>query len=372
MKEISEIVKAYHASLSTGRKAALATVVHVEGSSYRRAGARMLVDDEGHMTGAISGGCLEGDALRKAQLVIAKGQPAIVVYDTSDEDDATIGVQLGCAGVIHVLFEPMGVSHPIIAWFEQLMATRAASVLMTIYPQDRTQKPLGAAMLMKADGTMEHAMPASLLQSSRDIALRTMAEGRSIHLPVEHEGSMQMVFAEYIPPPVSLVVVGAGNDAIPLVQMGTELGWDVRVVDGRSTHARPERFTGACQVLVRKPEQVLEGMEVDDRTFFVLMTHNYRYDLAMLKALVYTKAAYIGVLGPRKKLERMLDELRQEGMVITEEMMERIYGPVGLELGAETSSEIALSVTAEILRLVRGGTGASLRTRTEPIHAKQD
>src|ERR1019366_4524873 len=124
-------------------------------------------------------------------------------------------------------------------------------------------------------------------------------------------------------------------------------GWDVRVVDGRGTHAKPERFASACQVLVSKPEEVLEQITIDKQTVFVLMTHNYNYDLAMLRALLLHNVTYIGLLGPKKKLDRTIDEIRDEGIKIDEEVLKNIYGPVGLEIGAETAEEIAIGIIAE-------------------------
>jgi xanthine dehydrogenase accessory factor len=370
MKEISEIVKAYQVSLSAGRKTALATVVQVEGSAYRRAGARMLVDDEGNMTGAISGGCLEGDALRKAQLAIAKGEPVIVVYDTSDEDDISIGVQLGCAGIIHVLFEPIGPNHSLLHWFDAMVKERSAAVLVTGFSETRADVPLGTCLLMRESGTLDTSLPDALKDDVAALARQALTEEHHAYSTLSFQDQSITFFAEYIPAAVCLVVVGAGNDAIPLVNIGTELGWDVKVVDGRGTHAKPERFVSACQVLVSKPEKVLEEISIDGRTFFVLMTHNYRYDLAMLKALLQEPARYIGILGPRKKLQRMLNELTEEGMVITDEMLSRIHGPVGLELGAETAAEIALSITAEILSVINHASAQPLREKPVPIHSK--
>jgi xanthine/CO dehydrogenase XdhC/CoxF family maturation factor len=144
------------------------------------------------------------------------------------------------------------------------------------------------------------------------------------------------------------------------------------VVDGRSTHAKPERFVSACQVLVSKPEKVLEQIPIDEQTVFVMMTHNYNYDLAMLKALLQKKVAYIGILGPKKKLDRMLDELRNEGMQLSKEQLNTIYGPVGLEIGAETAEEIALSIIAEIKAVLSGKTGGSLRNKQDVIHSRTD
>jgi xanthine dehydrogenase accessory factor len=177
-------------------------------------------------------------------------------------------------------------------------------------------------------------------------------------------------FIEFLQPPVSLVIIGAGNDAIPMVNIANEIGWEPSVVDGRNTHAKPERFVSACQVLVSKPENVLEKIFIDEHTVFVLMTHNYNYDLAMLKALLEKNAKYIGVLGPKKKLDKMLDELKEQGIEITPEQLDSIYGPVGLEIGAETAEEIALSIIAEIKAFFAGKKGTSLRENTDFIHPR--
>ena len=180
------------------------------------------------------------------------------------------------------------------------------------------------------------------------------------------------VFIEYLKPPVSLIIVGAGNDAIPMMQIADSIGWGVRIVDGRSTHAKPDRFVSACQVLVSKPEKVLEQIPIDEQTVFVMMTHNYNYDKAMLKALLQKDVVYIGMLGPKKKLDRMLDELQDEGNVITPDQLNRIYGPAGLEIGAETPEEIALSIIAEIKTVLAKKTGGSLRNKKDVIHSRKD
>jgi xanthine/CO dehydrogenase XdhC/CoxF family maturation factor len=365
MKELREIVKAYDAATAKGRRVALASVVHVDGSSYRRAGARMLVDDEGNMAGAISGGCLEGDALRKAQLVIAQQDPKLVTYDTSDETDMSIGVQLGCAGVIHVLFEPVGKLDPV-ALFRKIISSRRNHVLATLYHTNRNARQFGTCILLDDRGEVACTAPADREEILLHAAKAVMRSKTSYYLQVEED---VRAFVEFIPPPVSLMVVGAGNDALPMVNLATELGWDVSVIDGRGTYARPERFTSACQVLVSKPEQVLEKLQIDDRTVFVLMTHNYNYDLSMLRVLLLKEVRYIGMLGPRKKLERMLAELRESGMEITDDMLESVYAPTGLELGAETSEEIALSVIAEILSVLNAKGGSSLRNKKGSIHS---
>jgi xanthine/CO dehydrogenase XdhC/CoxF family maturation factor len=376
MKELREIIKAYDAALHAGKKSALAAVVHLDGSSYRRPGARMLVTDEGELTGAISGGCLEGDALRKAMLVLSQQQSKLVTYDTSDEEDATIGIQLGCAGIIQVLFEPINpnnLNNPILL-LRKVVALRQKSVLVTLFSlEDKRNEQPGTCLLMEENGNISGTIPFPELQD---------AIMEDVHEAMRHQASSfksyaaknlsVTAFIEFLKPAVSLVVIGAGNDAIPMMQIADTIGWEIRVVDGRSTHAKPERFVSACQVLVSKPEKVLEQVPIDEQTVFVMMTHNYNYDLAMLKELLQRHVTYIGILGPKKKLDRMLDELRNEGMQLSKEQLSSIYGPVGLEIGAETAEEIALSIIAEIRAMLSGKTGSSLRNKQDVIHSRTD
>jgi xanthine/CO dehydrogenase XdhC/CoxF family maturation factor len=376
LKEIREIIKAYDAAVHAGKKSALAAVVHLDGSSYRRPGARMLVTDEGELTGAISGGCLEGDALRKALHVLSQQQSKLVTYDTSDEEDATIGIQLGCAGIIQVLFEPIQASHPDnpIQLLRKAIAIRQKAVLVTLFSLEnkRNEQP-GTCLLMEENGNISGHVPYPELQ---DFILEdvhgVMEAGQSCFKQYVGYDFNVTAFIEYLQPAVSLVVIGAGNDAIPMMQLGDMMGWDVRVVDGRNTHAKPERFASACQILVSKPEKVLEQIPMDDQTVFVMMTHNYNYDLAMLKALLPRDVPYIGMLGPKKKLDRMIDELRGAGMEITDEMLKKVFGPVGLEIGAETAEEIALSIVAEIRAVLNGKPGGYLRYKSEVIHARSE
>ena len=372
MKEIREIIKAYDAAVHDGKRAALAAVVHLDGSSYRRPGARMLVSDEGELTGAISGGCLEGDALRKALLVINQQQSKLVTYDTSDEEDATIGIQLGCAGVIQVLFEPINPNqkdNPI-QLLRKAIAVRQPAVLVTLFSlTDKRNEQPGTCLLLEANGNVSGSIAFSQFETAiLHDAKEAFSSKESMFFSYADGDEQITAFIEYLIPPVSLVVVGAGNDAIPMMQIADTIGWDVRVVDGRGTHAKPDRFSSACQVLVSKPEKVLEQIPMDDQTVFVMMTHNYNYDLAMLKALLSTTVPYIGMLGPKKKLDRMLNELEDEGIAITDEILQRIFGPVGIEIGAETAEEIALSIIAEIMAVLRQKPAGMLRYKTDVIH----
>jgi len=376
VKELKDIVIAADAATRNGRRVALASVVHLDGSSYRRPGARMLVTDEGEMTGAISGGCLEGDALRKAMHALSQGNNRLVTYDTTDEDDMSIGIQLGCAGVIQVLFEPVDVHQPDnpIELIRKANAVRQACVLVTLFDlSSRQAEQPGTCLLMESDGSLTGTLPVAHLREEIIAEMtRVLQQKRSVFKEYRSASGSMTAFIEYLRPSVSLVVVGAGNDAIPMMQIAETLGWDVRIVDGRNTHARPERFVAACQVLVSKPEAVLDQIPLDDRTVFVMMTHNYNYDKAMLKALLQTEVPYIGMLGPKKKLQRMLDDMKAENFIPVESMMSRVYGPSGLEIDAETPEEIALSIIAEIQAVLGKKPGGMLREKTDVIHSRAD
>ena len=373
MKEILDIIDAYTAAVADGKRMALATVVHVEGSSYRRPGARMLVTDDGNLTGAISGGCLEGDALRKALLVINQQQNKLVTYDTTDDDDAKFGVQLGCNGIVHILFEPIDPeqsNHPV-NLLRELSAKRQDGVLVTLFSLSKPQDAVaGTCLLILPDTVISGEL--SDEQGNAEIledANHALLTRKSFIRDYTFNGDTLSAFVEFIQPPVSLVIVGAGNDAFPMVVIANVLGWHTTVVDGRISHASLQRFPLADQVILAKPEQVLSQVGVDGQTVFVLMTHNYNYDLALLKELVKQKQCrYIGSLGPKKKLERMIADLKKEGVNLTKAQLDKIYGPVGLDLGAETAEEIALSVTAEIKKVLSDNSGLSLRDKQTPIH----
>ncbi|MCF0051548.1 XdhC family protein [Dyadobacter sp. LJ53] len=378
MKEITDIIKSYDLAVAAGKKTALATVVHVEGSSYRRPGARMLVTDDGQLTGAISGGCLEGDALRKALLAISQQKNKLVTYDTTDDNDTTLGVQLGCNGIVHILFEPIhpdDAANPV-ALMKQALEKRQNAVVITLFSlSSRTASQPGTCFLdLETDKiTINNVSDHNLLEQLIPEAELVKERQESFFKEFILYGQTLTGFVEYLRPAPALIIAGAGNDTVPLSEMAHILGWDVTVVDGRNGHATKQRFPKANNVIVAKASEVLSRIETDAQTFFVLMTHNYNYDLALLKELINLKdCIYIGALGPKKKLERMYDELRNEGIVVTDEQKSKIFGPVGLDVGAETSEEIALSVLAEIKAVLNGRTGISLREKPEPIHSRSD
>lgn len=376
MKEINDIIEAFEVARAAGRQTALATVVHVDGSSYRQAGARMLVTDDGQLTGAISGGCLEGDALRKALLVMTQQKPMLVTYDTSDEDDAKLGVGLGCNGIIHILIEPIdpaNANNPV-NLLKQIVTQRQKTALVTIFNmEDRKAAQPGTCWLGNETGEAVGQIKPDFLRIVLEADARQVLQQQCSATRKYMAGSESYtVFSEFIRPPVSLVIAGGGNDVMPLVQMAHILGWHTTVVDGRPNYATAARFPAARKVIVAKPDQVLQQVPIDEQTVFALMTHNYNYDLALLRKLIDTDVTYIGVLGPRKKMERMMNELKEEGITLTRDQLARIYSPVGLNIGAETAEEIALSILAELKAVFAQRPGGSLRNELTPIHQRDN
>jgi xanthine dehydrogenase accessory factor len=374
MKEIKDIIRSFDEAQKQGKQTALATVVHVDGSSYRRPGARMLINEDGELTGAISGGCLEGDALRKALLVMSQKRSMLVTYDTMDEDDAKLGIGLGCNGIIQVLIEPINTADPDnpIQLLKSLAAMRQKAVLITLFSLENKKGPQPGTCLLLRETGQAKGNSSILNEILIKDGMQVLANGNSLFRNYISENQSLTAFIELIEPAVSLIVIGAGNDVIPLVAMAEIMGWETTVIDGRPNYAKKERFSPTCQVLVSKPEKVLEQIATDEQTVFLLMTHNYNYDMAMLLQLLQKNVIYVGMLGPKKKLERMLGEWEELGIHLIKEQLASVHSPVGLDIGAETSEEIALSILSEIKAVLSGKQGLSLHSNTGTIHSRND
>ncbi|WP_143960937.1 NTP transferase domain-containing protein [Litoribacter populi] len=379
MKEIKQIIQAYQQAHSNGKKAVLATVVHIEGSSYRAPGARVLVAEDGSLTGAISGGCLEGDILRKALMVMTTGNPLLVTYDTSDEESNIITVNLGCNGIIRVLLEPIQEENPLnpIKLLEKAVHKRHKTILVTFFStEDKKNQAQGTKLLFTPTGifTDEERLPMRFPDLEPDIQ-NAWKQKHSIFVkypPIGAGESVFNAFFEYIEPTPALIIAGAGNDVFPLVAIGETLGWEITIVDGRPMYANENRFP-SCQLVLTEPSEAISKINIDEKTAFVLMSHNYDYDKAVLKSILHSPVKYIGLLGPTKKRDRMLEELAQEGIQLPEamEIPENLYAPTGLQLGAETSEEIALSIIAEIQATFTENIGGPLRDLKGHIHHRK-
>jgi xanthine/CO dehydrogenase XdhC/CoxF family maturation factor len=367
MKELNDIVRAYDKAILQNKQMALATVVRVDGSSYRRPGARMLVTDDSKITGAISGGCLEGDALEKALFAMSTGENKLITYDSTGEDDIQFGLHLGCNGIVHILFEPLKKEDPQnpVELLRRISDAGEEAVLVTFFSMKKIQP---GTQLLYLKNNMHSSLSEPLQLILTEPVNIAYAGKQSAFLDVNIEQTNCTAFIEWIDRPVSLVIAGAGNDIQPLVEITAMLGWSVTVVDGRFHYALPSRFPGAAKVLYSRPADILSQITTGSQTVFLLMSHNYNYDLGFLKHILGQEFGYIGLLGPSQKRTRMLSDLQDQGIQLNEEQLSKIHGPTGLDIGAENSTEIALSIVAEIKAFLSGRSGSPLKLKKEAIH----
>lgn len=371
MKEFKAIQNAYSKLDFSKNKSALATVVRVRGSSYRSPGARMLISDDGHWTGSISGGCLEGDALRKARKVIADQTPLCVTYDTREESNQNLGIGLGCNGMIDVLLEPLdpNADGNAVRFFESLNGIRQPVALATIFSGQGTGERL---LISNAGDVLQSTVTrheiATVLHSN---LLEVLTTGKSEAREFNTASAEISFFVELIQPAIRLTLFGGGFDARPVSDLAKTIGWEVTVTDECVAHIAPAFFPNADQLSLCHREAVDREISVDSFTACVLMSHNYEYDRDILRKLLSTDTPYIGILGPRKRFDRMLEEFAKEGIRLSDEDVHRIHSPVGMDIGAEAPDEIALAIVAEIQAKFSGRSGGYLKYRTGPIHARE-
>jgi len=337
---------------------ALATVVSVEGSSYRRPGARMLISESGETTGVLSGGCLERDVCERAQKVMRSGMPLVVRYDTTNKDDIVWGLGLGCSGIVDVLIEPANTERVegVMQLFAECAERDASGALATVFHIDgEVETTIGVRALLYPDGTIDGDFPSTIFDDMRT------ATSSSIRR-YEVAGGRIDVFIEVVQPRVRLVVFGAGPDVLPIVALARMLSWHTTVVDTSARVSSRERFSDADAVLLCRAEDVMSQINLSERTSVVVMTHNYLHDVELLRQLLPLPLRYIGCLGPRQRTERLLTELSAHAS------LPRLHAPVGLDIGAETAEEIALSIVSEIKAVLANRSGAQLRERVGSIH----
>ncbi len=358
LKEIKHIIR-YFDHAPEDEKMAIATVVRVEGSSYRRMGARMLVSENGTWVGGISGGCLEGDALKRARMAILKGKASIMTYDTSMDDDHQIGVGLGCNGIIDVLISPVEKGDPenqIELLRRIIYGRRVTNILVKI-----TRTPDDTLL-----GKLVHFTDSSSLQILSQFcdteALTEVISGlnKSKNIVVNDELTL---FAEVIPPPFHLILLGHQYDLYPLIRQTLELGWEITVV-------APENKVSPIEGVTILKKEDFDHLTFDEYTAVILMSHSLQTDKENLRKLLKKEARYIGMLGPRVRSERIWQELADESEIISDAVMANIYAPVGLDMGATTPDEIALSMLAEIKGVFSKKTPAHLRDKKQPIHER--
>ena len=368
MSEITDVLTAIGSLSASGQRMALATIVAVRGSTYRRPGARLLVPEEGAPIGNISGGCLEGDVADMARLVMEEGRARLAGWDLTADDDAVWGLGLGCNGAIEVFIEPADrAAEAARALRTALEEERPISLVTVIESTEPEAIAPGARLIVMPDGAVEGSLGRSDADAEAIAAARELLTTERSEIRTLAEGIR--AFVEILDPPLRLVICGAGHDAVPLVRAASLLGWNVTVVDDRPAFLNRERFPEAHGFAsVDEPSEVAEAVTVDARTFVVVMTHNFLRDKSYLRGLLTTDARYVAMLGPAARTQRLLMELEEEGTPITDEGRSRIHGPAGLDLGAEGPEEIAQAIIGEIVAVRRGRDGGFLKERPTPIH----
>ena len=371
MTETQAIIEAARRAVEQNVRGALATVVRVKGSAYRRPGARMFVTEAGERTGVLSGGCLEGDVAERALKVIETGKPVVVTYDTTSDDDIVWGLGIGCRGVVQVLIEPAANAgfDGLGQLLEECSQCRERGALATvIYRAGGAEIDIGARAVLhpygywSADDAFGRVFRGPVIIDELRSAIRS---GVSAAKRFDLDGGTVEVFFEVIEPPVPLVIFGAGDDALPLVALAGSFGWHTTLVDTRARASTVQRFARADEVVLCRAEDVRDRLRVAEKTVVVVMTHNYLHDLELLRTLLQTRLRYLGCLGPRQRTEKLLAELADEVPGIH---LGQLYAPAGLDIGADTPTEVAFSIVAEINAVLSGREGGLLRKRKGPIH----
>ncbi len=364
MKEIRNIISFYDKLDYKKEQIALAVVVNVEGSAYRRIGARMLVTSTGRWVGGISGGCLEGDALKKAQRAIFNKAATKVVYDTTEEDDYQIGVGLGCNGRIEILFNPIDPQNPAneVEILRSISKSEESNILLRVIETDNSSL-LGTIKHISLNEKKHFAhIPEAVLA---DCIFQTSQKRKPRVFELQTETSETIrILVEYIPPEIRLIIVGDNYDILAMMGLAKELGWYIYVV-GKAKKLAREVYEMAEKVV---DYDLANTLPLNAYTALVLMSHDFVRDKQMLSLFMNKELKYMGLLGPKKRMLKMQEELGGERCL---EKVPHLYSPVGLEIGAESPEEIALSICSEIISVFQEKEGRSLKFKEGTIHVRE-
>lgn len=314
---------------ATLAQAALATVVNVQGSAYRRPGARMLIAADGRTWGGVSGGCLEADVALHAKNVMRENRATVVCYDTRDDADIFFGLGLGCNGVIQILIEPLTSDAPLMHFFAEFLQQHEETNLSTVWRSRDARIPVGTHWFGKKQDEFEN----------EDI----------------------QIFHEVLRPSPTIVIFGAGHDALPVAHGAKNLGWRVVMADHRANCSTSQNFLDADQFLIGGAAETFGQLQITSRTGILVMTHNYLHDRELLPLILNSTVPYVGLLGSRRRTEKLLCDLQKRGLELTSMQKARLHAPVGLDIGAETPDEIALAILAEMQTVFAGRRGGFLR-----------
>ncbi len=372
MNELQEIVQGMERLDANGERGVLATVINVKGSAYRRAGARMLFNETGREAGFVSAACLAGDLLDRARSAMETGCAQLVTYDNSSPEAVLFGMSQGCTGLVEILLEPITPfsGRRLYHFLKTTLAQRKPAVLATVFAADvdAPASPGDHAMLSEEGAFDADIEDLPLVDEIRRDAQDVLEQRKPLRIEYASSAGIVRTFFDYIPEPVPLLLMGAGPEAIPLARFAQELGWIVTVTDYRASLLRPEFFPGVDRLFECPVEEVPDRYEITERTNIVVTYHQFDAEASALRQTLSGDARYIGMLGPRSKRELLLARLESDGFTPSDEQLMRLYSPVGLDIGSETPTEIALAVVAEIRATIAGREGGQLRRREGAIH----
>lgn len=350
------------------RRVAMATLVSTKGTTPRREGAKMWVGEGGRILGSVTiGGCVDARVLEEAEAVLRDDAPRLLTMSLGDADAWEIG--LTCGGTVELLIEPValdGVRHPITEAYEVVRAEAAAgrrSVLVAPLRERDGSPPRECARLVvledgRASGTLgDQALDGAAVERALDVVRRATSRTEVVEAP----GVRERLFFELHGPATTLLIFGAGQVAIPLVRLAKVMGWHTVVVDGRERFATRERFPEADDMRIGLLAEIAAELKYDASTFVILVAHDYKFEVPVLRVVLEREPAYIGLLGNRSRGAAVLRFLAEEG--VSAEQIARVHVPIGLDIGARTPSEIALSVLAEALAVRNGRPGTPMRER---------
>jgi xanthine/CO dehydrogenase XdhC/CoxF family maturation factor len=356
-KETAEILARAARLEETGRKAAVATVVRIAGSAYRRPGAKFLVDEEGGACGSISGGCLEADVREIALRVIRDSAPTLLHYDTGAEDHAVWGLGLGCSGSVDIFVQPLvRETREPFGRIRELLAGESPFAVSTVV---KGAGRLGGVLVLASAGGAAGSTGDSELD--REVVRKAAALLARRETTLHTVGSAE-IFTEVLVPPPHLVIFGAGDDAMPLAAYASDVGFHTTVVDHRGAYLSAERFPAASRLFVLRPEDGTDALPLGPNAYAVVKTHSFGHDREWIRRLLASGVPYIGVVGPRARTLDILDEIGASGS-------DRVFGPVGLDLGAEGPEQVAFSIVAELLAVRSAREPWPLREKEGAIHA---
>jgi len=343
-----QIIDAFDHWRSEGRSLVLATVCHTEGSTYSKAGHRILIADNGNYQGLVSGGCLEGDLAEHAGEVIADGRTRLVTYDMRDDADELWGLGIGCNGLIRISLQRLDAATDYEPYqtLAGCIRGRFPVVCAGVIESENENAPAGATLVTSADGEQilslqlpddcRFAMMESCLETAREGSARQITH----HQP---DGDITVLYSR-VPPLPRLLVLGAGLDAIPVVNIADQLGWRITIVDHRQAYLEKAKFDKLPNAFHGEPDQLAKTLDLAQFSAAIVMSHHLATDRIYLRQLAPSLIPYVGVLGPRTRRDRLIEDLTREGI----NGLDRVKGPIGLDIGAGCAESIALSILAEI------------------------